>query len=64
MSKYIKLYDAIMAIEEWFSEPITPTQILSDLPTIEVSDEELRKKYKDFYEQGKFDALVEVSEEE
>ena len=34
-----------------------------DLPTIEVSEEELRKKYKDFYEQGKYDALIEVSED-
>ena len=33
------------------------------LEHIEVSEEELRKKYKDFYEQGKFDALVEVSED-
>lgn len=38
MGKYIKLYDAIMAMDEWFSEPITPTKILSDLPTIEVME--------------------------
>lgn len=36
MSKYIKLYDAIMAMDEWFCEPITPTKILSDLPTIDI----------------------------
>ena len=39
MSKYIKLYDAIMAMDEWFCEPITPTKILSDLPAIEVSED-------------------------
>lgn len=36
---------------------------IAEVPTIEVSVEELRKKYKDFYEQGKIDAMLEVSED-
>jgi len=45
MSKYIKLYDAIMAMDEWFCEPITPTKILSALPTIEVSEDCISREY-------------------
>ena len=36
MSKYIKLEDAISKMDEWFCEPYTPTQLLSDLPTIDI----------------------------
>ena len=39
MSKYIKLEDAISKLDEWFCEPYTPTELLSDLPTIEVSED-------------------------
>lgn len=42
MSKYIKLEDAINKMDEWFCEPYTPTELLSDLPTIEVSEEVLK----------------------
>lgn len=74
MSKYIKLYDAIMAMDEWFSEPITPTKILSDLPTIEVSEEVLKatKKFNaytiadenaDMGMRTQIEPIIEVSED-
>ena len=45
MSKYIKLEDAINKMDEWFCEPYTPTKLLSDLPTIEVSEDCISKAY-------------------
>ena len=65
MSKYIKLYDAIMAMDEWFSEPITPTQILSDLPTIEVSEDCISREYMKslgYINKGDFNSVETIRE--
>lgn len=65
MSKYIKLYDAIMAMDEWFSEPITPTKILSDLPTIEVSEDCISREYLKSFEyinKGDFNSVETIRE--